>query len=358
MPVTRSRFALALLCAAVAAPGRAAAADGIVEIDQTRAVAGGVTPGDAAGFPVTLSEPGSYRLMGSLLVPAGTPSGVEITADDVSLDLGGFSIVGPGGTTTASGISFSGRFNVEVRNGAIEGMGNGVYGDGRGHRVLDLRVSGAARNWGIRLTGDSHLVEGCTVSASDTGISTGPGSLVRRNSVTAGTGYGVLVDDASVVVENVVAKGDYGIVAGDGSVVAGCSALGSSIAGILAGNGSSLTQNSATGNASTGIGAGAGAVVARNSSVANGTGIFVLEGGAIRGNTVSQSSGDGIRSQYGSGVVIDNSVTRSDGYGLRVLGGSNIVLFTGNTLLGNASTVLGGYSLPPQSNLCGATTCP
>jgi hypothetical protein len=39
----------------------AAAVDGVIEINQAKALAGGVTPGDTAGFPVALSAPGSYR---------------------------------------------------------------------------------------------------------------------------------------------------------------------------------------------------------------------------------------------------------------------------------------------------------
>jgi hypothetical protein len=41
-----------------------------VLIDQNRALAGNVTPGDNPGFPVTLSLPGSYRLSGNLTAPA------------------------------------------------------------------------------------------------------------------------------------------------------------------------------------------------------------------------------------------------------------------------------------------------
>ena len=40
------------------------AVDGVIEINQHRALAGGVTAGDTAGFPVTLSQRGSYRLTG------------------------------------------------------------------------------------------------------------------------------------------------------------------------------------------------------------------------------------------------------------------------------------------------------
>src|SRR5687768_10451353 len=61
------------------------AVDGVVLIDQNRALAGNVTPGDAPVFPVTLSVRGSYRLSSSLIVPAET-DGIVIAADGVSVD--------------------------------------------------------------------------------------------------------------------------------------------------------------------------------------------------------------------------------------------------------------------------------
>src|SRR5438270_1570559 len=71
------------------------AVDGVVLIDQNRALAGNVTPGDAPGFPVTISVPGSYRLSGNLMVPDAHTSAISITADHVTIDLNGFSIIGP-----------------------------------------------------------------------------------------------------------------------------------------------------------------------------------------------------------------------------------------------------------------------
>jgi hypothetical protein len=56
----------ALLLAATLVPLPGAAVDGVIEINQSRALAGGVTPGDAPGFPVTISARGSYRLTGNL----------------------------------------------------------------------------------------------------------------------------------------------------------------------------------------------------------------------------------------------------------------------------------------------------
>src|SRR5438045_1829085 len=81
------------------------AADGVISIDQNAAMAGGVTPGDAPGFPITISQPGSYRLSSNLIVPNGLVNGIEIMVDDVVLDLNGFASMGPCLVKRSEGIS-------------------------------------------------------------------------------------------------------------------------------------------------------------------------------------------------------------------------------------------------------------
>jgi len=51
------------------------AVDGVILIDQNHALSGNITPGDAPGFPVTISQPGSYRLSGDLLIPDANTTG-------------------------------------------------------------------------------------------------------------------------------------------------------------------------------------------------------------------------------------------------------------------------------------------
>ncbi len=63
------------------------AVDGVILITQANAQAGNVIQGDKPGFPVTISRSGSYKLAGNL---TGTNNGldiIEITADNVTLDL-------------------------------------------------------------------------------------------------------------------------------------------------------------------------------------------------------------------------------------------------------------------------------
>lgn len=131
-------FTRTLIAAALIASGSAAFAQAV--ITQNMAVAGGVTPGDTAGFPVTLSQPGSYKLTSNLFVPEGS-IGVHITAANVTLDLNGFSIIGPSTctriyNTKAVTCAYTGSFagvavgsnasGAVVRRGTVKGFQSGV----------------------------------------------------------------------------------------------------------------------------------------------------------------------------------------------------------------------------------------
>jgi hypothetical protein len=138
------RFSLHAL--ALALLGGVGSASAQVLINQAAALAGGVSPGDAPGFPVTLSQGGSYRLTSNLKVPAGV-SGVEITASDVRLDLNGHAVIGPNVCTrhagtkivncllpwnmTQNGVTLSGNgvHRATLHDGSIRGFaGRGVFG--------------------------------------------------------------------------------------------------------------------------------------------------------------------------------------------------------------------------------------
>jgi hypothetical protein len=64
----------------------AGAVDGTVDINQAKVLATG-------GFPFLIGTSGSYRLT---VVPANT-NGIVVTTNNVTIDLNGFSIVGPAG---------------------------------------------------------------------------------------------------------------------------------------------------------------------------------------------------------------------------------------------------------------------
>ena len=76
------------------------AVDGVLEINQVCATTNGCFPSDPGGFPVAIANPGSYRLTGNLQVPDASTSAITITAEDVTLDLNGFALLG---VTTCTG---------------------------------------------------------------------------------------------------------------------------------------------------------------------------------------------------------------------------------------------------------------
>ena len=65
----------------IALTGSVAASPGAVEINQARALAGGVTPSDLPGFPVTIDGPGSFVLTGDLDLSAESPATHAIDID-------------------------------------------------------------------------------------------------------------------------------------------------------------------------------------------------------------------------------------------------------------------------------------
>jgi hypothetical protein len=127
--------------------------------------------GNLPPFPIVIDQPGAYVLVTNLDLTAvtdPTTDAIAIQADRVTLDLGGFSIVGPvtcdgtpvsscdpaGDDTSGSGIDAcpTGECarDTTVKNGTVRGMfGRGVkLGDGA--RVKHLRVLENATN-GIEL---------------------------------------------------------------------------------------------------------------------------------------------------------------------------------------------------------------
>ena len=186
----KTRWMAGLLAVAIATP--ALAVDGVVEINQARAMAGGITPTDGPGFPITLGESGSYRLTGDLTVAAGV-QGIYIEADNVTLDLNGFTVTGGGGAI-ADGIGILAVKNVEIRNGTVRGFSRyGVFG---GLFVTFARVIGvratANGNSGIEIQGQGQLVDGCTAFANgSSGIRVGDGSLITNSVARGNSSFGL-----------------------------------------------------------------------------------------------------------------------------------------------------------------------
>jgi hypothetical protein len=224
MKTTRTLIAFA----ALAALGSSAFAQ--ATITQSKALAGDVTPGDAAGYPITLSVPGHYQLKGNLSVPAGV-NGIEITAANVTLDLNGFSLSGPvsctrnastrvvtcsgnGSTANIVGVSIV-QPGAVLRNGTVQGFnGFGIqFAEGVSGRVEDLRS--AQNQWhGITAAGQTMPVivsrSSFELNGQD-GVAMAGASIVDSSASFNGRdGFG---DNCYTLVVNSIANGNarYGV---------------------------------------------------------------------------------------------------------------------------------------------------
>jgi len=178
------------------------AVDGVVEINQAAALAGGISEdpqgacADVPGFPITLCTPGSYVLTDHLVVSSDT-NAIELLTDDVHLDLNGFVIAGPsscglsacpGGS--AGGIvrqfippSSLGGHRVTVSNGTIRGFGANCVLLERDAHVENLLTSDCGAR-GINVGGRSVVMRNRVFSVGLEGIRMrGDGSLYAHNTV-------------------------------------------------------------------------------------------------------------------------------------------------------------------------------
>jgi hypothetical protein len=214
--------------------------------------------------PYTISAPGAYYLGGNLTT-APDSTGIFITADNVTLDLMGFTLSGSG--IDNFGIYMHDRKNVEIRNGTVSGWNTGIYEDGMGlaHRVINVRVVGNI--YGIWLKGSCHLIRACLASA--------------RN--IAPTGYGLVVTHGTVQ---------------------DCQVKNYSQAGIrIEGAHCTIVSGNVVTNATDGYGITAlGPALLMANAVANcQTGIYAQSAASFIGNTVSTFSGQ-------TGIAAPNAI--------------------------------------------------
>jgi hypothetical protein len=280
---------LGLLLASVPVPA-AHAVDGVIEINQARAKAGGVTPTDNPLLPVSINQAGSYRLTGNLDVtdnsarPSGTMAenmtAITVTADNVTIDLNGFTIKGPNvcsgtplvcnavGTGAGIALGTSSVTAVTVFNGIVRGMGGVGVSLG-----LSARVDGVQ----AESNGGAGIV---------TGINTGAGSLVTNCTANRNGGTGV----AAVTISNSSATENKG---GGfaGFTMTGCSAFQNEGTGF---SGFTVTNSTAVGNGGTGIFAQTVANCLANGNTFDGIDATTVTGSTATGNTGNQITATGI----------------------------------------------------------------
>jgi len=224
--LSMSRFTTFGLTILLAFAPAALAVDGTVLINQST-ITNGLTGCPTGGrFPIVICQSGSYRLSGNLTVPDANTDAIHINADNVSLDLNGFAILGPAtcqaGTfpvpCSVTGFGFgivSDNNNISVSNGAVNGMGgSGIGLFGVGVRIEGLRVANNADVFGAAIGANFADISNCTVTTNaGDGIFLGAGT-VSLNFIGFNDGNGIISPSA---VEGVTAL-KPGLVASNNTV--------------------------------------------------------------------------------------------------------------------------------------------
>jgi hypothetical protein len=154
-------FFTAAVCSVLFVAGvpNTAHADGPVIITQKAALAGNITPGDAPGFPITISRSGVYSFA-SDLVPNGDAISVE--ARLVTIDLNGFAI---DGHWSGSGIKAgnSSSYGVVIKDGVLANIGLNAIdaGENWNWTIKDVDIRGFGGK-GIVIGGPEARIQNVT----------------------------------------------------------------------------------------------------------------------------------------------------------------------------------------------------
>ena len=229
--------------------------------------------------PVVITSPGSYYFTGNLSFSGPVAKGVQVLANDVTLDLMGFSLASDNGFAVF-GVEIRGATNVCVRNGSIDGCEAVTLTAARNCRIENLRLA----------TGSSSATSG--VDIGDRCFGNTVTDCAIDGSHNLGYGYGIAIFGTSSwnrVVNCIVNCGSSTTFTGvflsgpnvSGNQVADCIVGGAGACGILVTNavGNAIECNYVSGGFAFGIrsaGTAAKNVIVRNTCIGNSTNFSLL----------------------------------------------------------------------------------
>jgi hypothetical protein len=125
-------------------------------------------PAGCGGFPINITQPGSYALAENITMPSGcAKNGIVLNADNVSLDLRGFAVQGvPGALTGISTGTFQG---LTLTNGKVTGWPGGGIDFAAGNSMLahlQVMFNGPTALGGQVRLGHTSRLSDCVVSNS------------------------------------------------------------------------------------------------------------------------------------------------------------------------------------------------
>ena len=276
--------------------------------------AGGEFRTPVSSLPFTISTSGSYFMDGNLTFNILTEDAITVNANNVTIDLMGFTLAGPGKTSGGmDGIDLSGNNNVTVINGTVRNFGgDGIKQDSATNhstRILNMRVLNNGLS-GIDIIGNhSYIADSISSNNGSNGFSIGYsfvsgflegiGGHINR-CIAWGNGLvGFRTGKSSVVNDNVSYNNDTGFELGHGAVVTFNSAYENIRTGFNINKNSSVSYNSSNNNNSAG------------ELLSGGDGFSILAGSTAAFNTASENFLNGISAE-GASLIYFNTITSNN----------------------------------------------
>ena len=275
--------------------------------------------------PYSIDTPGSYYFTGDLIHMDTIVNAISVSANNVTIDMMGFTLTGADTVGIADGIYVSSQRSVTILNGTVQNFPNdGLYCSSFSSIGFTIKGIKTISNggYGIYCWGDGHLIKDCI--ASENGY----------------VGISVSAFGCNVINNAAYKNQDDGISVGAGCTVIGNNASGNLKDGIQAGAHSTVVNNTAYNNQGNGI-FGTGAMIIGNTADWNNQSGGSQSGGIranadtlVKGNMVNGNIYNNIYCWQDDNVVEENLVTGSDnGINFRI--GNNF--FANNRASGNTT---------------------
>lgn len=301
-----------------------------------------------SSIPFTINQSGSYYMADNLTsAPGSSSDGIIIDADNVTLDLGGFTLSG---------------FDRTDPNNPVQSGGEGIWVRGVQFniRIFNGHVDGWAGDGIEALNCDNCIFERLTASNNgQDGLVSDVNSIISHVTANFNGLDGIEGDDGSVIVFSTArGNGDNGIQTSEGSLVAHSSGFDNEADGIDVAAGSVVTDSVASDNTLYGFDIGLGGNVQKSAAydnMSNGFDVFSasiikdnissLNGGNTTNSDAQETQWNGIRT-FANAWVINNKVHENDGAGIRI--SSQDCVVEGNSFTDNDN---GGLVVTSAGNL-------